>query len=237
MTATRPLPPHGTAAATIQHYIDCGMTVQDIARASGCHPNTIQRARKPDMPVSARTIARVAAIRASLSPLAQVPAFGATRRVRAAIAIGHTETAFALEARLGLPYVSELAAGVRPVILASTHDRIDTAYRSLIARCAPEGRGASRARNRARAAKWPTPEQWDDAIDDPDADPASWIRRGDDARTAEELVADAEEIKRTWDVGWDLIAERLGVRRNTLEKARERVRARERAAASQAVAA
>lgn len=227
MTATKPLPPHSTAA-TIQHLINCGMTMHDIARKSGCHYNTIRNAHKPGWPVTPLTATRIAAVRASISPTLLMPALGATRRIQAAAAMGHTEAAFAAQARLKAPYISELGAGLRPLIFASTHDRIDAAYRVLLTLPAPAGRGASRAKNRARAAGWPTPEQWDGEIDNPDADPTAWMRNDNGRRTSEELAAEAEEIRRTCGIDWDLVAERLDVSRNTLNRARERVAARAR---------
>lgn len=81
---------------------------------------------------------------------------------------------------------------------------------------------ARRARALARRRRWARAGAWCDGIDDPGAAPMSWYG----VRRSEDLVADAEEIRRTWGVGWDLVAERLQVRRNTLDKARERVAAR-----------
>lgn len=87
---------------------------------------------------------------------------------------------------------------------------------------------ARRARALARKRRWAQAGAWCDDIDDPGAAPMRWYG----VRRSEDLVADAEEIRETSNVGWNLAAERLGVSRNTLDKARERVakRARDRQA-------
>lgn len=216
MTTISWSPPTRTTAETVQFLIDCGMTMQDIARDSGCHHNTVRNVRNPDAPVAARTAKRIAAVRARMSSATVVPAFGATRRIRAAAAIGHTETAFAAQADLKLAYVSELAAALRPYITALTHDRIDNAYQALLTLPAPVGRGASRARNRARAAGWPTPDQWDNEIDNPDANPQTWLR-SDNTRIAEDVIEDAEFIMHTTGANVKAVALRLGVARSTLQ--------------------
>lgn len=224
MTVTTDLLPARDTAATIQHLINCGMTMEGIARAAGCHSNTVSNARKAGARVTIETADRIAAVRATISPNALVPAFGATRRIRAAAAEGHTEVAFAKQARLKLPYISELTTGSRSLIFASTHERVDIAYRTLLAGPAPTGRGASRARNRARAAGWPTPEQWDGEIDNPDADPQAWMRN-DTSRNFEDLAEDSEFIIRTTGASLAQAAARLGVSRDTLWKARKELAA------------
>jgi hypothetical protein len=82
---------------------------------------------------------------------------------------------------------------------------------------------AERARKSSAAKGWMPPQAWT-CIDDPGEVPTDWRRTGE-RRGSEELVADAEEIRRTCGIGWTLVAERLGVKRNTLDKARERVAA------------
>lgn len=274
MTATKPLPPHGTyarangrfyadippcecppcrevgfryekqrridkaagrdrtipaarTARDVEYLASVGMTYLDIATAAQCSKSSIYNWRKPGARINARLANRIAAIRASYSANKPVAAFGAIRRVRAAVAAGHPQAAFAAASGLSVSYVCELASGRPSTVLAGTWNRVNKAYQELIAGPAPEGIGATRSRRRAAAAGWPTPEQWDDRIDDLEANPAAWARGISDGHTAEELVADANEIRRTWgDVGWDLIAERLGVPRNNLDKARERVRKR-----------
>lgn len=223
MTATKPLPAHDTAA-TIQHLINCGMTMHDIARKSGCHYNTIRNAHKPGWPVTPLTTARIAAVRASISPTLLVPAFGATRRIQAAAALGHTERDFATQAHLNPPYISELSAGLRPLIFASTHERIDAAYRTLLTLPSPTGRGATRARNRARRAGWPTPEQWDGEIDNADADPRTWMRNSA-RRSPQDLIEDVEFIIRTTGVSVTEATARLGTTRHVLNEARKLVAA------------
>lgn len=81
---------------------------------------------------------------------------------------------------------------------------------------------AGHARTLARRRRWAQAGAWGDGIDDPGSAPMPWYG----VRRSEDLVADAEEIRRTCGVGWNLVAERLGVSRNALDKARERVAAR-----------
>jgi len=208
-------------ATTIERLISCGMTVVDIARAADCHPNTVRNARKPGARVNVRTAAAISKVQATLSASTPISALGATRRIRAALTRGHSETAFAVATGLKLPYISELAAGLRDTVLPETHDRIDAGYRLLIAGPAPAGRGASRARNRARAAGWPTPEQWDDEIDNPDADPALWLR-STESRDFDGLAEDVEFVVRTTGASFTQAAARIGISRDALYKARER---------------
>lgn len=220
--------PADQTRADVELLAAAGMTYLDIAAAARCTKSTIQNLRRPGARVTARTAARIAGVRAAHSAMKTMPSLGAVRRIQAALGAGHPQSVFAAEAGLGVQYVSEMVNGRVPTIRADTHARIDAAYRTLIANPAPAGKGASRARNRARAAGWPTPEQWEDRIDDPDADPTAWVRTGK-PRCAEELVEDAEFIARTTGViDVKLIAERIGVRRNTLQKARERASARRR---------
>jgi plasmid maintenance system antidote protein VapI len=222
--------PAGPTARIVESLAAAGMTLGDIAAAAPCSTASIHNLRQPGARVTVGLAKRIAAVRARASATKQVPAFGATRRIRAAMAVGHTQNGFAAETGLSEHFIGELVNGRVSSIIAENHDLIDEAYQKLRRLPAPVGKWATRTRRRAAAAGWPTPEQWDDRIDDPDADPASWVRT-DERRTSEEIAAEADEIKRTWDVSWDLIAERLGVKRNTLEKARERVAARAKAGA------
>jgi len=93
-------------------------------------------------------------------------------------------------------------------------------------------RNSTYARNWAAKKGWFTSATWDGKIHNPDADPARWIRVGASDRSFEELVAEAEEIRKTSGASWDLIAERLNVARSTLSEARKRVAERAKAGAA-----
>lgn len=85
---------------------------------------------------------------------------------------------------------------------------------------------AAQTRARAKRLGWQPPMAWDlESIDDPDAQPLDWERSAD-RQSAAELIEDAEFIVRTTGVSFKKAADRLGVHRHTLEKARERTAAR-----------
>lgn len=270
MTATKPLPPHGTygrangrfyagigpcgcppcryaeyqydkqlrvdkeagrertidaaeTASDVEYLAAAGMTYLDIAAAASCSKSSIYNLRRPGATITASLAERIAAVRYTRSGTAIMPALGATRRVRAVYTMGHTATTFAARSGLGLPYVSELLNGRIDTVRAETHDRIDTAYRTLINAVARPGKGATRARRRAQAEGWAPPLAWDN-IDDPDEQPTGWQRS--DQHCLDDLAEDAEFIVRTTGVSFKKAADRMGVHRHTLEKARERVAAR-----------
>lgn len=216
-------------AAEIRHLINCGMTKADIAAAADCNVNSIRHALIPGVTVNVRLAESIAGIRVTISPTKAIPAFGARRRVQAAAALGHTEAAFAAQAGLAQSYINELARGRKRNIFAGTFDRIDAAYRALLAGPVPTGRGAAKARNRARAQGWPTPDQWDGHIDDADADPLAWARPA--RQSIEDLVADAEELYEKHGLSWEAAAAQLGLRTNTLHQYRTRVRRAQESAA------
>lgn len=98
---------------------------------------------------------------------------------------------------------------------------------------APETADAARALARRR--RWAQTGAWDEEtnpIDDPDAVPTPWFG----VRRSADLFADSEELL-AQRLPFDVVAARLEVSVNTLQKARERIRARSRAAERQAVAA
>lgn len=104
---------------------------------------------------------------------------------------------------------------------------IRSVYEELSATPGPSARVASLAVRRG----WAPPLAWEDVdIDDPRAEPLPW--RGRTQRSADELVEDAEFIIRTTNANLNAAAARLGVHRNTLDKARERVAARAKAGAA-----
>lgn len=210
-------------AADVEYLAAAGMTYLDIAAAASCSKSSIYNLRKPGATITASLAARIAAVRYARSGMAIMPAVGATRRVRAVHTMGHTATAFATRSGLGLPYISELLNGHINTVRAETHDRIDATYRALINAVARPSKGATRARRRAQTEGWPPPLAWDN-IDDPAEQPTGWQRS--DERCGADLVEDAEFIVRTTGVSFALAAERLGVHRNTLERARERSAAR-----------
>lgn len=94
---------------------------------------------------------------------------------------------------------------------------------------------ADAARALARQRRWAQTGAWDEEtnpIDDPDAVPTPWYGM----RRSADLFADSEELL-AQRLPFDVVAARLDVKANTLQKARERTRARARAGERQVVAA
>lgn len=150
-----------------------GLGYRRISELSGVAMSTVRdlavgKRRYTQGPVGAAILALPIESRpAKLNPA------GATRRIRALIAEGFTETRIGDEIGVGQhnlwKYVQGSASWVRP----ETFDRIVATYERLLAEPRPEGWIAERARNRARARGWLTAERWEwGEIDDPDFDPA-----------------------------------------------------------------
>lgn len=149
---------------------------------------------------------------------------GSMRRIRALYAIGHSQRDVVEEAGVSKAVLSALTGGHRTCIARQTAEAITAAYRRL---CMVPGTSPRTAAFATRK-EWAPPLAWTD-IDDPDEVPAGWKRSG--KIRAEDLAEDIEFIIRTTGVSLDLVAERLGEKRNKLEKARERTAARARAGA------
>jgi hypothetical protein len=164
----------------------------------------------------------------------RMDAFGCARRLRALAAVG-----FPLSQMGHLVGVTDRT--IRRVltsgrIYVTTGTAIAEAYERLKdSDPAAHGIGAQAAayaRGYAARQGWPAPSDWDGQIDNPDADPNAWVRDERAARTVEDIVAEAEELRCEHGLSWEAIAERVGVRRDTLHTYRGRVR--ERAAAQAA---
>lgn len=84
---------------------------------------------------------------------------------------------------------------------------------------------AEAARTLARQRRWATPDAWSSAdLDDPCATPERPSRPK--IRRAEDVVEDAEWLRATSGDSWRGVADRLGVRKNTLHTYQSRVRKR-----------
>jgi DNA-binding CsgD family transcriptional regulator len=95
-------------------------------------------------------------------PRITVDATGATRRIQALVAIGHTMETIAGLAHFGHARVEQLAAGTTETIDAATADTITAVYRQLL----PKPGSSRLAKAYARKRGWHGPLAWDD-IDDP----------------------------------------------------------------------
>lgn len=213
------------ATEHIQMLLAAGTGWAQIAAATGMSTSSVYTlAVGTQKRIRRARFDQVMALRPNPSPKTSTGSLGTVRRVRALIAAGHSVTAIAATAVLDIGMVSDLAAGKLGSVRHETAAKISGAYDRL-----SSTQGTSvRSINRGRREGWPTPIEWAGDIDDPDVDPATWARNDSGRRAATELAEDAEFIIRTTGVGLDLVAERLGIQRNTLDKARERTAARHR---------
>lgn len=123
--------------------------------------------------VNADTARAILAVHAATAQRARLDPTGAIRRVRALLAMGHTEKFVADQIGVKQGNLWKYSQGSASWVTPDTHARIDRAFRSLEARPQPTGRFADRARARAAARGWAVPLRWDpDTIDNPDAQPA-----------------------------------------------------------------
>ncbi|NUQ98254.1 MAG: hypothetical protein HOY79_17480 [Streptomyces sp.] len=219
--------PYSFDAAPVAEHIrmllaaDDTATVASIARASHVHESILHKILSGKRrTVFADTRTRVLAIRHAPDENARTDATDSIRRLRALIAAGHSTRALREAGRVNKQTLSALITGAQPTVtirtarsIAELYDRISMTVGDSVL-----------SRNRAARNGWAPPLAWIN-IDDPDEDPAGWERSAG-RRPAEDLVAEAEEIRRTCGIDWDLVAERLEVSRNALDKARERVAAR-----------
>ncbi|MDQ0792044.1 hypothetical protein [Streptomyces sp. B1I3] len=97
-----------------------------------------------------------------------VPAIGATRRIRALIALGHQLRIISTAAGMENSSASYLLNGHPQTIHYELHQRVDKAYRALSTTPA----NFARSLRRAEREGWGPPAAWDDgSIDDPAAGP------------------------------------------------------------------
>lgn len=215
------------AIAHLRMLLDAGSGWKETARAAGISAGSLSALVSGKQKRVRRTsMERILALQPKPAPKVSIPSLGTVRRVQALIAAGHRARDIAAAAGLDICSIVDVTAG-KPSVRRETADAIAKAYRQLAGIAGNNTRGI----NRGRRMGWPTPAEWAGDIDDPNVDPSTWARDDDGRRAAVALAEDADFIMRTTGVGIELAAERLGVPRNTLEKARERTAARARAAA------
>jgi hypothetical protein len=129
-------------------------------------------------------------------------------------------------------HLSRILRG-RPTVSGATTRRVRDLYDDLWDQPPPQstwGERISAAKARGHAARrgWPPPLAWDDdTIDHTGASPQPWRRP--DRGCSLDLAAEARELA-AWGYARTQAAERIGVSRNTLDKAISRAARRERAA-------
>lgn len=153
------------------HAVIAGTTRTQLARATGLTPHKLSRLfySGPDTRVNRRTRDRILAARRGY----YWTAIGIQRRLRALCAIGWSMRALEQETGdLGSGQLLRLLTRPSPQFVCRDFaERIIAAYERL-SMTPREGRGATRARNRAAANGWAPPLAFDD-IDDPDERPSS----------------------------------------------------------------
>lgn len=216
------------AAAHLRTLLDAGVGWARIAAATSMSTSSVYAlVEGTQKRVRRARFDQIMALQPTPAPKTSTGSLGTVRRVQALIAAGHPIASIATAAGLDIGMVGDIAAGKLASVRHETAAKVSTAYDQL----APVPGASVRSTNRGRREGWPTPAEWAGDIDDPDVDPATWARNDNGSRAADALVEDADYIMRTTGVNVELAAERLGVHRNTLEKARERTAARRRAAA------
>lgn len=157
----------------------------------------------------------------ALAACALVDAAGTHRRLQALVACGHSQAQLA--ARLGVLRSNFGTTMASRRVTAATARAVAALYEELWNVPPAEGThrakiSASRARNYARARGWALPLAWDDdTIDDPATTPAEGWQRS--ARlSGAETAAEAAELV-ALEGSRDLAAERMGIKRSTLDAA------------------
>ncbi|MFF9287571.1 helix-turn-helix domain-containing protein [Streptomyces griseosporeus] len=161
--------PAAPAAEHAKKLLERGLTVTQVAREAGLEPSTIRRLVNGQKEMLAANAAKVLAVPLDVRVSSgDVPALGATRRIRALYALGHFNWRIAQEAGVSRDTISALAAGLWPTIKVSADDGIRAAYDRL---CMKTGTSA-KTRILAQRRGWAPPLAWEEeAIDDPSAVP------------------------------------------------------------------
>lgn len=215
----------GPVADHIRGLLDAGMAWHDLAAGSGCSTATLSALLRGQRTMRRVVARRVLAVRFAPSAAHMVDAVGSVRRVRALYAAGHMQKAIARDSGLNRSTVADLLGGRLETVSVATARAVREAFERLEMRGAPEGVGAVRARNRGAREGWAWPLAWGEDMDDPHARP---LVDAPTERTPRPLVVaeDAEFVRRTTGVtNPDLIAARLRITRETLDRNLERAKA------------
>lgn len=214
-----------------------GISNRQLKRICGVSHNTIQviltgrpeRGSGPTKQVLRRTAEKLLAVPVPDIPWKTVadgrpvPAIGTTRRLRALVAIGYSQSDLAR--RLGIlpTNATPLFAGTRDTVLASTARAVADLFNEL--QLTPGT--SSRARNRAARLGWPLPLDWDeDRIDDPNhrikRSTADDLRRSRGQEARQQAEVRKQRVIELTEQGWSAaaIAERLGVTDKTVVRDR-----------------
>jgi hypothetical protein len=203
----------------ITDLMDAGLSPTCIGRLAGVAHTTIwnflepapSRGRGRKRHTTPETAAKILAVRA-------LTTVGTLRRIQALIAVGWPSRKIAVRAGVSLRWMFELRAD--DVITIGHAMKIVSAYDEL-QHLKPEKNGvypghATRARERAKANRWPDPGYWNDrldVIDDLHFEPLYGVSR------REQIAQDASWVMRTTGVDKATAAARLGVSKAYVEHA------------------
>lgn len=182
-----------------------GYTVGNIAATAGVSFGAVRKTERGDGPVYRHI--HDAIVNADMDTAPHIPAWRATRRVRALAAAGHRMSTIAAETGITPCIVHDIAAGKRRTVTQTTWARL-TPYWD-----AHKDDPVTTPDPRVAAYGWAAPWEWDD-IDDPDTDlHGDKMVDGTTTRAAIERAITRYGIRRT--------AEIVGCSRDALCKARE----------------
>jgi AraC-like DNA-binding protein len=205
------------ASAPVSNHVRAlaaqGWSERQIAAAAQCSTRIINSLLNGQYPTTnAQYAARILATEPTIAacpPRTYVDATGTIRRAQALIAIGHPLIWIANE--------TGMSRGALGRVLNHGHERLTARHAVAIADLYDKWKdhpGANtRARLRAAADGWRTPDYWDDVdhIDDPTFDPAAKQLR------IEQVGEDAAWLKQ-FGLTVEQIASRLGISRDYVEK-------------------
>jgi transcriptional regulator with XRE-family HTH domain len=227
------------ARAHVRELMAAGLGCSRVAELAGVNRRMIghllygapHKGAPPTRRIRPRHAAALLAVQPTLDVLADgalTDATGTRRRLRALAALGWPANHLAHQLGMNPVPVRTLMRGDRQRVTAATARKVAALYDRLWNTPGPSETTSARA---ARTG-WPVPLAWDDeSIDDQAARPATPTAKG--GQRSLELWHDSEEL-RAQGLPLDDIADRLGVARCTLIRARERAQAARRRGEAQA---
>lgn len=171
----------------VRQLLASGMGWKTVAKSAGVGTSVMTKllygkrradgSRVPTQRLRPETRHRLLEVKLELADHAHIASIGATRRIRALMALGWSQTKLAERLGVTPSNFTHLPAGSRPYILAATARAVIQLYDELSMTRPPEAThrdriAASRSRGYAKARRWVPPLAWDDEdLDNPTAHP------------------------------------------------------------------
>lgn len=215
--------------AHIARLRDAGIGCIRIAQLAGVSPRTISRiagGHSKSYTYADRARAILAVNPAVDRPFRMDPT-GASRRLRALVAMGYTQPQIRAALPTAKPQIQRYLVGTASGIRPETHDQIDAAFQTLSVQSPPTGGYADRAREIAARRGFLPALAWDlETIDDPAAEPfTDAVRRppklGD---VLEDFRLEYLELRDEFRLTDTAIAERIGITDELLLKRLSRLK-------------